>query len=469
MSKLHLCCARACAAVGIALLAGCQSYTPRPLNHGEHISTWKSRLPSDESVRSFVEQLEQSGDLRASSFDVEDGISLPEAELIALVFHPELRLARLRADVALATADNAGLWDDPGLSFDVLNVIDSVSSPWILSSGLAFTVPVSGRLGVERDRSRASHDAALLRVAESEWLIRYRVRRAWLEWSAANIEVEEQQRLLDSIASLAASTSRLADAGEMSQTEAGLFAIEHSIRANELLALSGMVGAHEQELRSLMGLAPDAPVQLDPTLDPPPLVTEDADASLPESNPTLIRLIREYEVAEHTLKQEVGKQYPDLTVGPLVESDQGQSRIGFLGALPLPLLNANKQGIAEATAMREVARAAVETAHEQLLGSIAHTKSRAATTQQQREQLVTKIVPLVDKQVQTARQLLELGEGGGLVLLESMLRAHETKIRLVEARLNEALLRAELSYLYGPSEPYQHTQQTQTPYSEVNP
>ena len=63
----------------------------------------------------------------------------------------------------------------------------------------------------------------------------------------------------------------------------------------------------------------------------------------------LRQLREEYEVAEHALHREIRKQYPDLTIGPLYETDQGQSRLGFLGATPLPLLNATRPGIAEAT------------------------------------------------------------------------------------------------------------------------
>ena len=40
----------------------------------------------------------------------------------------------------------------------------------------------------------------------------------------------------------------------------------------------------------------------------------------------LRRLREEYEVAEHALHREIRKQYPDLTIGPLYETDQGQSQ-----------------------------------------------------------------------------------------------------------------------------------------------
>ena len=46
-----------------------------------------------------------------------------------------------------------------------------------------------------------------------------------------------------------------------------------------------------------------------------------------------------------------------------------------------------------------------------------------------------------------------MGEGGGLVLLESLVRAHETKLRLVNVRHEEALAVTEIAYLLGAATP----------------
>jgi outer membrane protein TolC len=61
-------------------------------------------------------------------------------------------------------------------------------------------------------------------------------------------------------------------------------------------------------------------------------------------------------------------------------------------------------------------------------------------------------------------QLLRLGESTSLVLLESLTRAHHTKLELIETRSAEALARAELEYLTGPPTPRQSTDPL-----EVNP
>jgi cobalt-zinc-cadmium efflux system outer membrane protein len=437
---------------GLAVvLAGCQSYEPEPLDLAAHREGWLARAPGDEPVRAFADRLAVSG--RPTSFDPADGLSLDEGEIVALVFNPDLRLARLRAGVAAASAEHAGLWEDPQFSIDVLRVIENVSSPWVIMPGLGFTIPISGRLEAEQARADAVLAAELSRVAEREWGVRVEVRREWLRWSAARLGAERTERLLTSIESLVASTGRLADAGEMPRPEAALFGIEEASQRLALARFRGEAARSEQRLRSLLGLSPEAPVELIPTVvlgDEPEALAADA---LADRNPTLARLRNEYEIAEAMLWREVRKQYPDLTIGPLYESDQGQSRIGFLGSIPLPILNANKRGIAEARAERELARAAFETEYERLAGSLAATRAELAARREQREIIESEMVPLVDRQLGDARRLLELGEGGGLVLLESLTRASQIQIGLIDARLGESLAVADLAELVGPLAP----------------
>jgi len=435
------------ALVGLSVvLSGCQSYQPRPLDPEEHRARWLERSPQSPGVVEFAQQLAESG-APASEYDPTDGISCAEAELIALVFNPELRLARLRAGVTAATAEHAGLWDDPEFSIDVLRVTESVSNPWVITPGLAFTIPISGRLDVEKSRANAALRAELTRVAQHEWQVRHEVRQAWLAWSAALLRAQETRRLIESMGGLTDSTMRLADAGELPRTEAALFVIERSQRQQVGTRLEGQAAVAEQRLRMLLGLSPDAPLELLPSIDVPEssAVGEDVASSL-----ELRRLREEYDVAEHALHREIRKQYPDLTIGPLLEADQGQSRIGFLGVIPIPVLNANRQGIAEATAKRALARAAYESAAEQLEGALAIARAQSRMLQAEYEELASVIGPMIDRQVTDATRLVELGEGGGLVLLESLIRSHDTKLNIIDLRRDLALAAAEVHFLLGP-------------------
>ncbi len=435
-----------CALLPVAILTSCQVYQPSPLNPSGHSEGWLGRSPADEQVKDFARRIETTAP-RSVPFNPGDGLSLPEGEVVALVYNPDLRVARLKAGVAKATAEFAGRWDDPELSFDVLKITEGVPNPWLLSSALSLTIPVSGRLQVEKSRAKADMYSQLARVAEEEWQTVADLRKAWLEWSANRLRLEETERIVSSLDSVVETTGKLAEAGELPRTESALFKIEQESRKADVARLRGKVNEGEQEIRSLMGISPNAPAKLVPTLAAASGKTR---AKLEERNSSLIRLQSEYEVAELTLLREIRKQYPDLALGPQYEEDQGQSRVGMIGAIPIPILNSNKGGIATARTEREVSRAAFESGLEKTKGRLAAMRARLEGTRSRRQSIDKNVVPLVDRQIEDAQGLLDLGEGGSLVLLESLVRAHEAKLDLIEVRLEESTTQTEINQLLGP-------------------
>ena len=438
---------RLLACASLLLLGACQQYQPSPLDPKAHLQSWHQRSASDESVRDFAKILDRRNS-KSIHFNPANGLSLAEAEIVAVVYNPGLRLSRLRAKVTQASAKHAGRWDDPQLGIDVLKIQESVPDPWILGSSLSLTIPLSGRLGVEKLRAKAEHHAELAKVAEEEWQMVLKLRQAWLEWSANQLTLSETESLVDSLEAIVESTSKLAEGGELPRTEAKLFKIELQSRKAEIAKLRGEVREDEQSIRSILGLSPKALLGLRPTLygaQPKPK------GNLEDSNTKLIRLQQEYEVAELKLKREIRKQYPDIELGPSVEQDEGQSIIGGTGMIPIPLLNSNKGGIATAKAERELARAAYETELEGTTNRLAALKERLAGIRNHRRSLDLELVPLVDEQIKDAKRLLEIGEGGSMVLLESIVRSHEAKLHLIGARLDESRTQNDIHHLYGPA------------------
>ncbi|MGJ8726485.1 MAG: TolC family protein [Roseibacillus sp.] len=432
-------------ALAMVVLTGCQSYQSQPLDLASHAESWRARSSSNEDVRSFARKLSK-GSSRGGKFDSGNGLSLAEGETVALLYHPDLRLARAHAGVALATAEHAGLWDDPQLGFDVLRVTESVPSPWLLSSSLSLTLPVSGRLEVERSRAKAVSQAELAKIAETEQKVLHDLREEWLRWTAVGLELEETKGLMAQLEPIVVGTSKLAEVGEMPQTESKLFHIEQEQRRGELARLQGELEESGQNLRALMGLSPGAQVELVPSAS----FEDSCESGKPsDSHPTMLRLSAEYEVAEKTLLREIRKQYPDLTIGPALEREEGQSRIGLLSGIPVPILNSNKGGIATARAERELARAAYETGYERMVGRLASLNAKARGIKARRSNLEQTLVPLVDRQIGDAWNLVALGEGSSLVLLESLVRAHEVKLDLISIHRDLAQVQTEYRLLQG--------------------
>jgi outer membrane protein TolC len=447
-----------------ATVAGCQTYEPHPLDLPAHVASWSQRAPESETVRAVAERL-AAADASETTFDPADGLTLDEATIVALVYNADLRVERLRAGVSVASAGHAGRWNDPEAFAEVQRIVENVPEQWIVFTGLSITFPTSGALEAEQARADGAAEADRQRVAEHEWALRGTLRDGWTEWSVLRMRIEETERLIAQLESIVASTRRLAEAGEISRPEAGLFEIELTSRRMDLRRLEGDALAHEQRLRALLGLTPEAPVTFMPGLAaaPPPMSSTNARQRAADANPTLVRLAADYEVAELTLHREIRKQYPDLTIGPSYQYEDGRSRVGFVSGLPLPIFNANVRGIAEARAERDVARAAYETAYERVAGQLAGDFIRLGTLQIQRRESEATLVPLVDDQVDDARRLLAIGEGDGLVLLESLLRAHDTKMRLLDLHHDEARTASNITQHIGPMAPAAPASNESTP------
>ena len=132
----------------ILTLSGCKAYEPRALDLDRTQREYLLRA-LDGLVLDELNARPQPG---AGAFDPSDGLSLAEAEAIALVFNRDLRTARLAAGVTKASADNAGLWRDPVLGVDLTKIVSGASQGVEAIVSVGFTLPISGRLELEKNR-----------------------------------------------------------------------------------------------------------------------------------------------------------------------------------------------------------------------------------------------------------------------------------------------------------------------------
>jgi len=443
----------ACAAALMASAAGgCRTYEPRALDMEGHRDAWLARTPADPAVAAYAQRMAEEGRPVRDGFDLRDGVSLAEAEAVAMVFNPDLRMARLRAGVALATAENAGLWQDPELGVDVQRILESVDEPWKVFTTIGVTIPISGRLELEKKSARTEHALELVEVARAEWETRIALRRAWIEWSALREDAAAAREFVLVAEATTKIVDRLEEAGEIARIEARLFRVELAQRRSELRGIEAQLEQAELEIKAIMGLAPGAPVELRAWG-----LGESATGSMDElmlaageRNPRLAAARSAYAAAEAALELEVRKQYPDIMIGPGYGREEGMDQFLFGVSLPLPFVNGNRQAIAEAEAKREEARGAFETEYERLWGEVSKAESRLRAAEAQRRIIEEDVVPLVDAQYADTRKLAELGEVNTFVLLESLAQSLEAKRQLIAARKEESLARAALREIVGP-------------------
>lgn len=446
----------------LALLAGCQAYERRPLDLDATRAAWLARSPGDEGVRAFAERL-AAAEPGLPNFDPADGLTLAEGEVVALVFNPDLRQARLDAGVAAASAEHAGLWEDPVLGVDMERIVRGANgaNPWVVGGTLGLTIPLSGRLEAAKAQANARASAELDGVAASEWATRAALRELWVEWSAARLRTELAVELVAQLRSVAELADRQEQAGSMTRLDARLFRVELAGRETDLIALNARQKELELQLRAMLGLSPDATVECVPTLRyaAPSTIDESAlRTALEQSSPELAAVRSRYEVAEQSLRTEVRAQYPDLVIGPGYGRDQGDDRVLLGVALPLPLWNRNQQGVAEASAQREAARGRFEVVYAHLASRLAIALVRYHAGRSQREAIESSVVPLAEAQKADAQRIAGMGRVDPLLLLESMKTQFSAKVRLVDASAGESLGAIRVAELIGPTP----TEPTQT-------
>lgn len=444
----------------VALLAvlftagGCQTYTQKPVDLTNYDTQWSELLSQTDPFTSSARRLNGPD---ADGPTADDGLTLFEARIVALVGNPELRRARLEAGVPRASAEYAGRWADPVLELGVMRNVDTGTDPWIVGGSLGFTIPLSGGLRVERELAETQATQAQLQALTAEWQLLRELDRAWLAWSAQRQKAGALRGYLEELSSLIGTAEQLVEAGEIAPTEARLLRIDQARRRLELATLEAAAGQHEMELLALMGLRPDAGVELLPSdlaieQAEPSAAADPADAlaSIEASYPPLRAKLAGYDSAELALQREVRKQYPDLTIGPAVEEDEGQSKIGLGLSIPLPLINRNQRGIAEARARRELAQAEVEQVYQQAVAEIASARQRLDAASARRAGIVEQLSPLVEAQVREVRGLIELGEVEVLLLKDALEAVVEARLAVIDAEADEAAAAAALRALTEP-------------------
>ena len=420
-------------------LTACQSYAPAPLDLSAHRTSMERRDPAAAEVTAYANRFQTAADA-ATVYDPADGLSLAEAEVVALFFNPELRLARLKANVPRVGAVEAGRWEDPELAIDGARILDNVEDRWVLGGIVNVTIPISGRLGVEREKARAEATVEELRALADERRVLAELRAAWAEWSAASERAALTRQFVAELDPAVERAERLRAAGELDPVDARLLRIERVTQTATLNRHQSDAQAAEFELKARLGLVPTADVKLTPSIRPRLVSLSESQWSARVAEHPRVRLARaEYEVAERTLKLEIRKQYPDLQLGGGFGADEGDERVLFGAALPLPLLNANRRAIAEARAEREVARAAAQGEYERLLAEATVAQTRLVAARERLSFVEKELAPLADQQLMEARRLTQLGEFDTLVLLEALTAAHAAKLEVLDARLSVTL------------------------------
>ena len=337
------------------LLAACTGYRAQPLAGARApLSPLETRtidVPSAQGLNRVV--------LKVDPFD---GLDENEVAALAVLRSPELRVARAVAKVAHAQAFSAGLLAEPQLGFS--RDFTLASTPDVTS---AFAISIAQDLGAlvtaaakRRVRTALEHRADL-ELLWQELQVMARARQLFTQSLALQQSVallREQQAIAtqrgDALATALEKRwigAAAAEVGLASQSSIDTLLAEALRQQTEV----------QLNLRTLIGLAPDAPMQLNAAPRRAPFQREAIDAAkrnLALRRADLLALQQGYVAQESQLRASVLSQFPPLTFSVARARDTAGIRTrGYGVSLALPLFGGARAAVAIQLADRERLRA----------------------------------------------------------------------------------------------------------------
>lgn len=445
--------ATAIVVAAVGALAGCHTYKPQPLDAASALAAFQARSPGDPSVRDFAARLDRAPE--SLPFDPADGLTLREAQAVALVFNRGLRAARLAAAVPRAGAEHAGLWADPSLGLDIERIVSGVPDPWVAAGTVGLTIPLSGSAGAAKDLANARAAGATLAALSLEWSLIADLRERWIEWSAQTLRAQVCAESADRLGALVEIGALQEREGSLSRVEARALLVELAEARAERLEAEARALELRLEVLDLLGMSPGAPVELLPALDfaPRSIDPDVIRAAMERSHPSIAEAAGAYEASERSLRLEIRRQWPDLVIGPGFGTDEGDERAMLGVSIGLPLWNRNQRAVAEAFAERDAARDRFHGELERLTSRLAAVLARHAAAGALRGHLESTVAPLADEQERDLRRIAELGHVDPLLILQAAGAQRKVRIRLIDAAAAGSAAAVRLDELMGPDSP----------------
>ena len=282
--------------------------------------------------------------------------SADEVVALALANDPDLIAARLASGVGAAQARQAAILPNPVASADVLPLLSGVGdvSAWSLGITQDIRAIVTYRPHVRAARDTARAVAA--NVVWQEWQVAGEARQLADDCIAADRMRPIMAMGVDALSGRAArlDAAVAAHAASLAELAASRAALTSARAA--LADLDQQQLARRQQLNALIGLAPDAPLLLAATPDPPkfdPTAIRAALPTLADRRPDLVALRLGSAAAEAQAREAILGQFPALVFGGSSSSDNAKViNAGPTMSVPLPIFDRNQGAIAVARASR---------------------------------------------------------------------------------------------------------------------
>ncbi|MCY2959499.1 MAG: TolC family protein [Planctomycetota bacterium] len=363
--------ARRTAPALLALVCGCASYEPRPLDPAQSAERYLARRLDDPELVRFARE-----DMHLEYPPPRWGLD----SLWAAAVSCDPTIVRLRAEEGVTRAGQrkAAQRDNPELSIqpELATNAAAGANPWVL--GLQAWLPLQTGSRRERQQDLAAAEVAEARLAplEAAWEARLRVRDSLLAVLAGDRARELAMRTLAlSDEELAMVRARFA-AGSISRLDLRSIEDDRERAARSVEALGPARVEERARLAAAVGVGSDALASVELEADEFERIgaaPTDSRAALAiglTGRTDLLRGLAAYAVAERALALEVERARPDLRLGPGFQFDQGTTKWQLGLSFELPIFHQHQGEIAEAEARRAASQAAFEELQARAIGEI---------------------------------------------------------------------------------------------------
>jgi outer membrane protein TolC len=407
-----LLCRSLVAAGGLVLVGGCAAYGPAPATPAASLVRRDEAVIDREAVRARVLALAPDATRPASGWDRLDYL------VAATLTNPAIAAQRAALETAAARARAAHAPPSgPTLTLTGEYARDAAaSSPWLIGGAVDIPLDQGGRRAARLALADLATLGARYDLAETVWQTRQTVRGALV----STLIARRQRTLLGQLADLrarqvAAMERRLA-ASEIARTEAERIRSEGANVARRQRDAEGAAQQADQSLAAAIGVRAEALAGIDPVwpdFDAPPDPAAAANAEARRqailSRADVLHALADYQSAEATLRGELARQYPQISVSPGYTWERGLVKLPISLGLVLPPLDDNRRAIAAAVAARSEAGRRLDLAVSAAAAAVDGAIAEARAARLALAEVRTRERPLAERLAATAARALAAG------------------------------------------------------------
>lgn len=426
-----------CSLLGL-LISGCgfQQYQAQPLQASAGTVALRAHDTGDAGFQAYMRE-EGYADLPAQW-------GWRELLHSSFYFHPDLNVARSQLKVAMAGITTAGQRPNPSISVGA-GRRNEPEVPEVYSLGFNIPIETAGKRQARLDMALALSDDARFNIAQTAWTLRQRLLLSWIEFNAAkqNLAILQQEnRLREHIVTM---LQQRLEAGMVSSVELSNARLQWQRIQQTMVLEQGRIDELQTQLASNAGLPLSQFRRLTLQNDDPATLMQAshpidiANALNPSAQDAALlnRLdiragLARYAASEARLRLEIARQYPDISLSPAYNYEEG-FHIWSLGINSLlNIMHRNQGQIAEATALRENEAAQFEALQARVIAAMDSARSRYGSALQALSQ-AHELYQTLQQQAILAGQRFELGYADRLELATQQLESLLAKQNLISA------------------------------------